>query len=210
MKWIQTTKTLELTARNISALTDKLHDPLSARALGSPCGKIMVRAVEDADTNEADAMATEGVIILTRSQLVELATEGAAVAVAGIAVTSVPDAAHYSRRPSGIVAMPSSGEVRGPDVSHWRLHHICEVCGSDEILTPTEAYNAGWDYPPHTSDFTVISPRCCPKCPNSATAWWAVAMDGYTETMLDDAQRTVIARILAEPASIMVTEEESK
>lgn len=29
-----------------------------------------------------------------------------------------------------------------------KLKHICEVCGSEGILTPEEAYRAGWDYPP--------------------------------------------------------------
>lgn len=29
-----------------------------------------------------------------------------------------------------------------------KLKHICEVCGREEILTPEEAYRAGWDYPP--------------------------------------------------------------
>lgn len=27
-----------------------------------------------------------------------------------------------------------------------KLKHICEVCGRAEILTPEEAYRAGWDY----------------------------------------------------------------
>lgn len=38
MKWIPDTRTLELSARNICALTDKLDDELSARSIGSPCG----------------------------------------------------------------------------------------------------------------------------------------------------------------------------
>ena len=29
-----------------------------------------------------------------------------------------------------------------------KLIHICEVCGKTEILTPEEAFNEGWDYPP--------------------------------------------------------------
>ena len=29
-----------------------------------------------------------------------------------------------------------------------KLRHICEVCGKEEILTPEEAFEKGWDYPP--------------------------------------------------------------
>ena len=37
MKWIPSSSTLELTNRNVTALLDKLDDPLSARSLVSPC-----------------------------------------------------------------------------------------------------------------------------------------------------------------------------
>ncbi|MBN7371080.1 hypothetical protein I3U62_07995 [Mycobacteroides abscessus subsp. abscessus] len=104
--------------------------------------------------------------------------------------------------------MPSSGEVTGPETSHWKLKHICEVCGVEAVLTPAEAYELGWDYPPRQGTFGVISPRCCPNCPNHKTVWWAVAMDGYTEDMLSDQQREAVARILGEPGSIMMTEED--
>ncbi|MGV0675657.1 hypothetical protein ABQE62_05625 [Mycolicibacterium fortuitum] len=104
--------------------------------------------------------------------------------------------------------MPSSGEVSGPDTSHWRLRHVCEVCGKTEILTPAEAYEAGWDYPPKMGQFGVISPRTCPSCPTASTVWAALALDGYTEDMLNAQQRETVARILAEPGSIKVRAEE--
>jgi len=53
--------------------------------------------------------------------------------------------------------------------------------------------------------FGTISDRLCPKCPSQATVWWAIAMDGYTPDMLTDRQRAVIARIQAEPESLMLT-----
>ena len=90
-----------------------------------------------------------------------------------------------------------------------RLHCICEVCGRDEILTPGDAYTAGWDYPPRMGSFGVVSPRVCPKCLMSQTVWWAIAMDGFTEDMLTPEQRGVIARIQAEPESLMLTPEEA-
>lgn len=192
---------LELTTRNIKTLLDKLADPQSARALGSGCRRVTVRATEDADRTTTDT--SGGVVTVTRSELDELLA-GAAVTVGGVAVVPVPDAAHYSDRAAGDVYMPSSGEWRrGERVLLGRLRHICEVCGKTEILTPAEAYKDGWDHPPRM-EFGVISPRTCPDCPNTATVWWAVAMDGLSEDMLSDHQREVVARILAEPASITV------
>ena len=50
--------------------------------------------------------------------------------------------------------------------------------------------------------FGVVGPRCCPRCPNVKTVWWALAIDGYTADMLTDAQRATIVRIASEPESI--------
>ncbi|MBE5513709.1 hypothetical protein [Mycobacteroides abscessus] len=91
-----------------------------------------------------------------------------------------------------------------PHVVEAELRHVCEVCGRDEILTPAEAYAAGWDYPPKMGTFGVISPRTCPGCPMSGTVWAALELDGYTEDMLTAEQRAAVARILAEPGSITV------
>lgn len=46
MKWIPGTSTLELTARNVTALLDKLDDPMSQRTLITPCRFLAVTAVE--------------------------------------------------------------------------------------------------------------------------------------------------------------------
>lgn len=82
----------------------------------------------------------------------------------------------------------------------WR--HICEVCGVEEILTPGDAFELGWDYPPRMGQFGVVGPRCCPRCPNVKTVWWALVIDSYTEDMLTDAQRATVVRIAGEPESI--------
>lgn len=29
-----------------------------------------------------------------------------------------------------------------------QLRHVCEVFGVEELLTPDDAYEKGWDYPP--------------------------------------------------------------
>ena len=36
-----------------------------------------------------------------------------------------------------------------------KLIHICEVCGKTEMLTPAEAFNDGWDYPPRMGGFGI-------------------------------------------------------
>lgn len=85
-----------------------------------------------------------------------------------------------------------------------RLKHICEVCGVEEELMPEEAYEAGWDYPPTMVAFGVLSPRTCPHCPMTGTVWWAMAVEKKDASELTADQRTVLARISNEPASIMV------
>ncbi|WP_237077056.1 hypothetical protein [Mycobacteroides abscessus] len=204
MRYDPDTLTLELTTRNIAALRDKLADPASARALGSPCGRVMVRAIEDGERNSTNT--SEGMVIVTRSELVRLAG-GETVAVGDTAVVPVPDSEHYSSRPAGDVVMPSTGEVR-EGVMAMALRHVCEVCGRDEILTPAEGYERGWDYPPRMGQFGIVGPRTCGSCPMSETVWAALMLNGVAAEDLTVAQKDVVARILAEPRSIMVTGEQ--
>lgn len=82
--------------------------------------------------------------------------------------------------------------------------HWCEVCGIEELLTSEEAFRAGWDFPPRSGPWGVVSPRTCGKCPMTATVWWAVTLDGYDQAQLSTQQCEVMARIVAEvpdPAS---------
>lgn len=111
MKWIPETHTLELTDRNVQALRDKLDDPLSARTISSPCRSVYVTAVESPGAAEAAVTGSDRVI-LTRSQLDDLAVTGTRVRVAAAVVISVPDEAHYADRPPGPMFMPTSGEYR--------------------------------------------------------------------------------------------------
>lgn len=83
------------------------------------------------------------------------------------------------------------------------LRHICEVCGKDEILTPEEAFSAGWDYPPRMGSFGVISPRTCGSCGVESTVWWALAMENKAGDELTEAQMDTIVRIQSEPQSII-------
>ena len=89
-----------------------------------------------------------------------------------------------------------------------RMLHICEVCGRTEILTPQEAYDMGWDYPPFMGSFGVVSPRTCPDCMMMDTAWAAITLKGVKPDDLSDRQKQAIMRIVREPESILVDEEE--
>lgn len=85
--------------------------------------------------------------------------------------------------------------------------HICEVCGRKEILTPQEAFDQGWDYPPMMGHFGVLSPRTCPNCNMMDTVWAAITMLGKRAEDLTDEQQQVIVRIVSEPDSIIVHDE---
>ena len=85
--------------------------------------------------------------------------------------------------------------------------HICEVCGRKEILTPQEAFDQGWDYPPMKGHFGVLSPRTCPNCNMMDTVWAAITMLGKRAEDLTDEQQQVIVRIVSEPDSILVHDE---
>ncbi|WP_440712017.1 hypothetical protein [Gordonia sp. FQ] len=204
MRWIDPAKTLELTSRNITALAGKLDDPRSARMLSS--GRIAVHAVDEATAADVEAAARERIIVLTRAQLACLADEGTSITVAGTTIVTVPDAAHYTDRPPGPIAMPSSDTAGQPDTPPRRLRHLCEVCGADQILTPDEAFDAGWDYPPRIGVFGAIGPRICGRCGVTETVWWALVIDGYTPDMLRPDQKATIARIATEPESIIAPE----
>ena len=85
-----------------------------------------------------------------------------------------------------------------------KLLHICEVCGKTQIMTPEQAFDEGWDYPPMTGTFGTLGPRTCGDCAIADTLWWALETRKITRTEdLTPEQRVVLERILNEPASIM-------
>ena len=88
-----------------------------------------------------------------------------------------------------------------------KLLHICEVCGKKAVLTPEEAYNAGWDYPPLMGHFGIVSPRKCPDCRIGDTVWAAITLHKKDPETLTEEQIQTIMRILGEPESILVEEE---
>ena len=88
-----------------------------------------------------------------------------------------------------------------------KLIHICEVCGKTEILTPEEAFNEGWDYPPRMGGFGIVGPRTCGECPINLTVWWALVSEKKRVSELSQKQRETIKRIQGEPESIMPKED---
>ncbi|MCI8424633.1 MAG: DUF4248 domain-containing protein [Adlercreutzia sp.] len=87
-----------------------------------------------------------------------------------------------------------------------KLLHICEVCGKEEVLTPDEAFNQGWDYPPRMGAFGIVSPRTCGSCPINKTVWWDLVCEKKQTNELTPHQLETIVRILGEPVSIQVVE----
>ncbi len=93
-------------------------------------------------------------------------------------------------------------------VMNGKLLHVCEVCGRTEILTPQEAFDMGWDYPPTMGSFGIISPRTCPDCMMMDTVWASITLKGIKPDDLSDHQKQTIMRIVREPQSILVDKEE--
>lgn len=98
--------------------------------------------------------------------------------------------------------------VNKPSDFKGRLRHICEVCGRTEILTPQEAYDLGWDYPPMMGTFGIVSPRTCPNCPMTDTVWAALVLQKKAPEELNERQKQAIERIVSEPESILVGDAE--
>ena len=67
-----------------------------------------------------------------------------------------------------------------------KLKHVCEVCGKEEILTPDEAFDQGWDYPPRMGTFGIISPRTCCNCAMIDTVWWKLTCLGMKVSDLSE------------------------
>ncbi|AIQ45739.1 hypothetical protein R70723_07440 [Paenibacillus sp. FSL R7-0273] len=84
------------------------------------------------------------------------------------------------------------------------LSHIFEVCGKEEILTPNQAFDQGWDYPPRMGKFQTVSPRTCGSCGVTGTLWWSITIEGKQIADLSERQLATLNRILNEPDSIAV------
>ncbi len=88
-----------------------------------------------------------------------------------------------------------------------KIKCVCEICGKTAILTPEEAYQEGWDYPPYMGTFGVITARTCPYCSIVETAWAALVLEKKSLWELTPKQIEAVNRILAEPESLAPDEE---
>ena len=75
-------------------------------------------------------------------------------------------------------------------------------------MTPEQAFNEGWDYPPKMGTFGVISPRTCGdgNCNLTKTLWFALDQEHKEVKDLSEEQKTVLRRIQNEPESILPKE----
>lgn len=80
------------------------------------------------------------------------------------------------------------------------LIHICEVCGVEKVMTPDQAFDEGWDYPPRMGVYGIVSPRTCGNCPVNETLWWRLAVEHKTD--LTPEEEALVERIENEPGSI--------
>ena len=81
------------------------------------------------------------------------------------------------------------------------FEHLCEVCGTTELLSSDQAHQDGWDYPPIMGKWGVVSSRTCPDCPMTETLWWALQqneLDAQDPMSWPERRRKTLARILSE------------
>lgn len=83
------------------------------------------------------------------------------------------------------------------------LVHICEVCGTEKVMTSDEAFEDGWDYPPRMGAFGVLSARTCGNCPINRTLWWRLAVDKVDPSTLTAADVALVERVQNEPQSLL-------
>lgn len=92
--------------------------------------------------------------------------------------------------------------------------HYCEVCGKKEYITAQQAFDTGWDYPPHMGSFRILGPRNCGKCLMKDTLYWKVTTQNkiflpiVVDEMLTPEESTTWRRIQAEPESLLKEEME--
>ena len=91
-----------------------------------------------------------------------------------------------------------------------RFWHCCEVCGAKAWITAQEAFDSGWDYPPHIGDFGLLGPRTCGKCLLQDTLYWKIntvcKIPLVCEGDLSPKELTVWRRIRGEPESLLCEE----
>lgn len=94
--------------------------------------------------------------------------------------------------------------------------HYCEVCGKKEYINAQEAFDTGWDYPPHIGNFRLLGPRTCGGCLLKDTLYWKVMTEKkipipvVVDGMLTPEERVTWQRIKGEPESLLEDETDEK
>lgn len=104
------------------------------------------------------------------------------------------------------IPLPLPSEDSEKRFNNKKLVHICEVCGKQDILTPKEGYDKGWDYAPRMYPFKVISPRTCNRCNIEKTAYWQICVKKKSFDELSEHHQKTVKRIYNEPESIIFKE----
>ena len=85
--------------------------------------------------------------------------------------------------------------------------HYCEVCGKKDFITAKEAWDAGWDYPPHFGEFGLLGPRTCGNCSLKDTLFWKVHTELPLPIVINEQltpeEKIIWQRIKAEPDSLL-------
>ncbi len=88
-----------------------------------------------------------------------------------------------------------------------KFWHYCEVCGKKKFMTAKEAFDDGWDYPPHMGHFGMLGPRTCGNCLLKDTLFWKTNTGGglpiVCEGELSPREAAVWRRIKGEPESLL-------
>lgn len=99
------------------------------------------------------------------------------------------------------------------DLNKNGFWHYCECCGTKKFMTPKQAFDEGWDYPPKIGFWGVISPRTCGNCSMTDTVWWKLNMNKVKKMSIEDLsdkEKKVVSRIMFEPYSLLEEETEDK
>ena len=88
--------------------------------------------------------------------------------------------------------------------------HYCEVCGKKEFISAEQAFNDGWDYPPHIGTFGVLSSRTCGDCPMTGTLWFRMIQKKeygiFSTSNFTPKEIRLLNRVKGEPASLLQEE----
>lgn len=99
--------------------------------------------------------------------------------------------------------LPLPKEDNDKEYAYIKLHHVCEICGVEQWLTPQEGFDEGWDYAPRMYPFKVISPRTCGECGIEGTVWFEICVKNKSFYELTNKQKETVMRIYNEPESLL-------